>query len=92
MAMNFGKPVIATAVGSNADIIRNNKTGILVPPDDPAAMAEAIQSVIDDREFGRALGIAAREYVTRDLSWTGIAEKTLGVYTAEKTAKNFRAK
>ncbi|ADL08269.1 glycosyltransferase family 4 protein [Thermosediminibacter oceani] len=45
-AMAMGKPVIATDVGGNPEIIRHGVTGMLVPPDNPRALAEAMEYVI----------------------------------------------
>ena len=41
-AMSTGLPVIATSVGGNVELVKEGHTGTLVPPDEPAAMAEAI--------------------------------------------------
>jgi glycosyltransferase involved in cell wall biosynthesis len=80
MAMSFAKPIVATAVGSNIEIIKNHKTGILVPLDDPNSMAEAIKTLLEDKEYAVGMGKAAYEYVTTNLSWEGIAETTASFY------------
>jgi glycosyltransferase involved in cell wall biosynthesis len=46
-AMSFRKPVVATRVGGIVEIIRHGETGFLVPPQDPAALAEAILQLLD---------------------------------------------
>jgi glycosyltransferase involved in cell wall biosynthesis len=48
-AMLAGIPVIATDVGGLPELIQQDRTGLLVPPDDPGAMATAITRVMDDR-------------------------------------------
>jgi glycosyltransferase involved in cell wall biosynthesis len=58
-AMRAGLPVIATRVGGLAEIVEENVTGLLVPPDDPAALVEAIRSLTDARRA--AFGKAGRE-------------------------------
>jgi D-inositol-3-phosphate glycosyltransferase len=80
MAMSFGKPVIATLVGSNAEIIRNDETGILVPLDDPGTWVQAMRMVLDDKAYALAIGKAAHEYVSVELSWEKIAASTLAFY------------
>jgi glycosyltransferase involved in cell wall biosynthesis len=55
-AMACKKPVVATKVGGIPEIIENGKTGILVEPDDPEAMAEALRSVLADNDLKRTLG------------------------------------
>jgi glycosyltransferase involved in cell wall biosynthesis len=42
IAYNFDTPVIATTVGGLAEIVRDGQTGVLVPPDDPGALADGI--------------------------------------------------
>lgn len=56
IAYNFDTPVIASAVGGLAEIVRNGETGLLVPPDDPAALAAAIVRLFTsmDRDHLRA--------------------------------------
>ncbi len=58
-----GTPVVATSVGGVPDIIRNGETGILTPPRDPEAMAEAIVTLERDPARRRAMGLKARERV-----------------------------
>jgi glycosyltransferase involved in cell wall biosynthesis len=56
-------PVVATNVGSVAEVVRDGETGILVPPDDPAALAEAIRGLLSDPESARRLAEAGRSLV-----------------------------
>jgi L-malate glycosyltransferase len=66
--MAAGRPIVATAVGGNSQLIGNNERGLLVPPGDPQAMAEAIMRLINDESLAANLGAAAREYVCRKFS------------------------
>lgn len=59
-AMLAGLPVVASDVGGVADAVRDGETGVLVPPEDPAALAAAIRGVLADRDRMRALGQAGR--------------------------------
>jgi glycosyltransferase involved in cell wall biosynthesis len=54
-AMAAGKPVIATAAGGVVDIVTDGDTGLLVPPGDVEALANAIRRLIDDRALAAAL-------------------------------------
>jgi len=60
-AMHHDIPVIATAVGGVPEIVINDMTGILVPPESPQSLAEAIISLLDNPEQGRRLVEEARK-------------------------------
>ena len=62
-AMAHGLPVIATRVGGNAEVILPDQTGMLVPPQAPAELADAILRVATDPDLGRRLGLAGRRRV-----------------------------
>lgn len=59
-AMACGLPVIATAVGGNTELVEEGRTGLLVPPADPQALALRIIELADDTERSRNLGRAGR--------------------------------
>jgi sugar transferase (PEP-CTERM/EpsH1 system associated) len=59
-AMASGLPVVATAVGGNPELVVDGECGWLVPPSNPAAMAEALAAYVHDRAMLRAHGAAAR--------------------------------
>lgn len=61
--MALGKVVIATRVNGTEDYIEHMKTGILVPPNDPTAMEDAITALIGDEELRLRLGSAAQDRV-----------------------------
>jgi glycosyltransferase involved in cell wall biosynthesis len=61
-AMVVGTPVIALDVAGTAEVVRHMQTGLLVPEDDPAALAAAIARLADDPELRRNLGGAARAF------------------------------
>jgi glycosyltransferase involved in cell wall biosynthesis len=64
-ALAAGKPVVASKSGGLPEIVRDGETGILVPPNDPAALAIALRALADDPErrarMGEAAGADARE-------------------------------
>lgn len=80
LAYAFGKPVVATTVGGIPEVIDHGQTGLLVPPRDSGALAEAVISLLQDRETRRRMGQRALEKTRGELSWSAIAEQTLQVY------------
>lgn len=67
-AMAMARPVVATAVGGNPDVVRDGVTGHLVPPREPEALAAALGRVASDLPAAAALGRAARADVAARLS------------------------
>jgi glycosyltransferase involved in cell wall biosynthesis len=67
-AMSYGLPVIATTTGGIPELVKPG-TGLLVPHQNPSALADAIQWVLDDKALARSLGESARQLVadTRDI-------------------------
>jgi glycosyltransferase involved in cell wall biosynthesis len=55
-AMRCGLPVVATAVNSVPDLVVPGESGILVPPADPGAMAQALDTLLDDSRLAERLG------------------------------------
>lgn len=64
-AMAAGRPVIATAAGGVLDIVRDQETGLLVPPKDVTAMAEAMRQLLQDRDGAQRMGQRARAEVAQ---------------------------
>jgi len=62
-AMAAGKAVVATRVGGVPDVVEDGKTGLLVPPKDPKALADAILRLLNDDDLRRSLGERARASV-----------------------------
>jgi glycosyltransferase involved in cell wall biosynthesis len=63
-AMAMGVPVVATAVSGIPEIVCDGRNGLLIEPDDPAALADAVTRLIADPALGAVLGRAARQAVT----------------------------
>lgn len=74
-AMASGLPVVATAVGGVPELVVNRQTGLLVPPNDPQALAEVINALLDDPEKMRAMGAKGRERVEEHFTWDRVAER-----------------
>lgn len=78
-AMAAGLPVVATAVGDVPRVVVPG-TGVVVPSRDPAAIAAAVQQLLDDPMRMRALGTGARAYVTRNYSPSAWIDRLLAIY------------
>ncbi len=79
-AMDAARPVIASRVGGLAEVIEDGRTGVLVPPGDPAALAGAILSILDRPDRGRALGEAARWRVESEFRATRMTRRVEAIY------------
>ena len=64
-AMACGLPVVGSSAAGIPEAVEEGRTGLLVPPDDAAALADALQRLLQDAELRRRIGAAAREEATR---------------------------
>jgi glycosyltransferase involved in cell wall biosynthesis len=62
-AQACARPVIVSRVGGLPEVVREDETGLVVPPGNPEALAEALRKLIGDRERARAMGRAGRRHV-----------------------------
>jgi len=79
-AMACGTPVIAPPVGGHMDAVVDGTTGIIVPPDRPALLAQRIRQLLAHPMLIEAYGVAAVDRVRSRYSWDRIAGETLAVY------------
>ncbi len=75
-----GVPVVADAVGQNAEYIRHGETGLLVPSGDIEAMAQAALALLRDRPWARALGERAAQRMLAEYHWGALVERLLEAY------------
>ena len=79
-AMCMGVPVVATDVGGNSELVKDGKTGRLVPPGDATALATAIRQILADHALSQEMARVAQENVTSHYSLESMVEKTLALY------------
>lgn len=79
-AMAAGVPVIATDVGGIGEAISNESNGLLVPPADPAALANAIRKMLDNRNYAQQLAEAGRARVRTHFSAETMTRRTVDIY------------
>jgi glycosyltransferase involved in cell wall biosynthesis len=79
-AMACGTPVVASRVGGIPEILGDQRGGLLVPPDDPAALAAALAGLLEDPRRRAAMGAAARDLAVTRFGWQRIAADLLAYY------------
>ena len=65
----LNKPCVACDAGGAPDVVRDNETGLLVPPRDVDAIARALNELIGDKERSTQMGRNGREWVTQQFGW-----------------------
>jgi glycogen synthase len=78
--MAAGVPVVATNVGGNPEVVKQDETGFLVPPRDPAALARAICLLLENRERALRFGRAGRQRVAQHFSLEKMVHDTERLY------------
>ena len=73
-------PVIATNVGGIPELISNNITGLLVPPENPEAMTDAINKLLSDNNTKQKLSKNAFKFINKNFSWDVLIEKYIKLY------------
>ena len=73
-------PVIGTNVGGIPELIKNNETGILVPPENPSELAQAINELLSDREKSEKLATNGNTFVKNNMTWDVILPKYIQFY------------
>jgi len=73
-------PVIATNVGGNPELVTHQKTGILVPPEDPEKLMIAINNLLDNEEARKNFANNAFEFINKNFSWDVLLEKYTNLY------------
>jgi glycosyltransferase involved in cell wall biosynthesis len=79
-AMAAGKPIVATRAGGIPEVVGDEETGVLVPPRDHDAMAEAIVRLLKDDTLRRKMGDAGRARARSLFSAERMVQNTLNVY------------
>ncbi len=79
-AMACGTAVVASRVGGIPEVVDDGLTGLLVPPDDPAALAKALNDLVRDPARAAAYGQAGRQRAVAEFSWQSIAAQTAQLY------------
>jgi len=89
-AMACAKPVVATRVGAVDELVEDGRSGLLVPPASPSAVAGAIARVLEDDELRSSLGARGRALATERFPLEGLADLHAGAYA--RAAERARAR
>jgi glycosyltransferase involved in cell wall biosynthesis len=79
-AMNVGRAVVATAVDGTPEIVRDGRTGLLVPPSDPGALAGALGRVLDEPGLAARMGEEALRIGRAEYTWEANARRMTAIY------------
>ncbi len=86
-AMACGLPCIATRVSGSEDIIVDGANGLLVEPEDPVALAEALRRLIEDGDLAERLAQEARNTVLRHYQLEYVVQRCLDLYRSVRKAR-----
>jgi glycosyltransferase involved in cell wall biosynthesis len=90
-SMSTALPLVGTRVGGIPTLVDEGHTGLLVPPGDPRALADALAELITDPQRRRAMGKAARQRAVDHFSWKSIAAQTAAAYQSHRTPQKMAA-
>jgi glycosyltransferase involved in cell wall biosynthesis len=79
-AMAARKPVIATAIGGTPEVVVHRRTGLLIPPGNSLAIANAIRQLLDDAPLAERLAAAGRVRVEREFSSEVMTQRVTHIY------------
>jgi glycosyltransferase involved in cell wall biosynthesis len=86
----MARPTVATRVGGNAEVVLHAETGLVIEPDDPAALAESAIRLLDDPRTAQAMGHAAREHARRVFDEKPCVEQYAAIYRRMMAARSAR--
>ena len=79
-AMSYARPAVVTDTGGNAELVADEESGLVVPPNDPLALAQALNQLAQDASQREIFGNAARQRVEQKFSVAQGVEQTLAIY------------
>jgi glycosyltransferase involved in cell wall biosynthesis len=74
-ALAAGRPVIGTSVGGISDVVVDGRTGVLVEPASPSALADAINDLLSQPQRARKMGQLGQRWVRRRFDWRRVGEQ-----------------
>lgn len=86
-SLAMGKPVVATLVGGNPEMIKHKETGLLVPPEDAQALADGVITLLADKQLAKEMGLKGHQLVEEKFSVENMVNKTEELYAQLLKAK-----
>jgi glycosyltransferase involved in cell wall biosynthesis len=81
-AMACGKPVVLSAGGSAADLVRESESGVVTPAEDPALLADAVMTMAGAPDTAATMGLNARRFVEEHYTWPALVTAWLETFTS----------
>ena len=79
-AFYLNVPVIGTDVGGIPELIENNETGIIIPPENPSKLAQAVNELLSNKEQAEKLAINGNTFVKKNMTWDVVLPKYIKFY------------
>ena len=79
-AFYLNVPVIGTNVGGIPELIKNNETGLIVPPENSSKLAQAINELLSDKEKSEKLAVNGNTFVKNNMTWNVVLPKYIQFY------------
>jgi len=89
-ALSRGVPVVATDVPGVAELVQHRRTGLLVAPDDPTALAGALAELLGDADLARRLGRTGHDLVASSYNPDGATRRLLDIFGDRRDAGSRR--
>ena len=79
-AFYLNVPVIGTDVGGIPELIKHNETGLIIPPENPSKLAEAVNELLSDKEKSKKLSANGNTFVKNNMTWDVVLPKYIKFY------------
>jgi len=86
--MAASKPVIFSGLGEGARLVEEARAGLVVPPEDPEALANAVKTLVENPQLAEELGRNGRRYVEEHLSWSALVQDWLEQLEGRQVQRN----
>jgi len=89
-SLRLCRPIVASRIGAFAELLEHGRHALLVPPDDPDALAAALSRVVNEPELRSGMAAALAALADRLPTWDSVAGETLAIYRSARDAARVR--